>query len=56
MPLHCTNTSKGETFQGVTESTLGLLTGLSAVMGVAGARIFPIARFSNLTKERRVDW
>jgi len=30
--------------QGVTESTLGLLTGLSAVMGVAGARIFPIAR------------
>jgi len=30
--------------QGVTESTLGLLTGLSAVMGVAGARIFPLAR------------
>jgi len=30
--------------QGVSESTLGLLTGLSAVMGVAGARIFPIAR------------
>ena len=41
--------TKGEPFQGVTESTLGLLTGLSAVMGVAGARIFPIARFPNST-------
>ena len=46
--LHWSVTN-GETFQGVTESTLGLLTGLSAVMGVAGARIFPIARFPNLT-------
>ena len=41
--------TKGEPFQGVTESTLGLLTGLSAVMGVAGARIFPIARLPNYT-------
>ena len=55
MALHWSAT-KEEPFQGVTESTLGLLTGLSAVMGVAGARIFPIARFSKLTKERRVDW
>ena len=41
--------TKAEPFQGVTESTLGLLTGLSAVMGVAGARIFPIARLPNYT-------
>jgi len=30
--------------QGVSESTLGLLTGVSAVTGLAGARIFPVAR------------
>ena len=35
-------------FQGVSESTLGLLTGVSAVTGLAGALIFPVARFTKL--------
>jgi iron-regulated transporter 1 len=34
--------------QGVAESTLGLLTGLSGLLGVTGARLYPLARWPGM--------